>query len=71
MYSVAAKSSQYGLDFAEWYPVTDYFGTYSVNANTAFQQWWNDHLEYFYGSKITVDGKVGDQTWRRFVTVCR
>ena len=62
--------AHYGLNFASWSPITRYFGTYSVNATTAFQQWWNDHLEYFYGSAIYVDGKVGDQTWRRFVTVC-
>ena len=61
----------YGINFESWPPITNYFGQKSSTATTAFQQWWNDHRSYFYGDPIYVDGKVGDQTWRRFETVCR
>lgn len=63
--------ANWGLNFESWSPVTNYFGSKSVKATVAFQQWWNDHVTYFYGTKISVDGKVGNQTWRRFETVCR
>lgn len=64
-----AKSRQ-NLNFEGWWPVTTYFGEKTYTATIAFQQWWNDNLDTFYGSAIDVDGIIGDDTWRRFVSVC-
>ncbi len=61
--------SRFGLSY-ETLPVTQNYLNMCVTATSAFQQWWNDNLEYFYGSEIAVDGKVGNDTWRRFQTVC-
>lgn len=61
----------HGIDFVSWSPITNYFGDKSSAATLEFQKWWNANYTYFYGDPIYEDGKVGDQTWRRFVTVCR
>ena len=61
--------SRFGLGYSVL-SVDGLFGSNTAYATVAFQQWWNDNLSSFYGDEIDVDGIVGNDTWRRFVTVC-